>query len=199
MRNLLASAVLFLTHTGAFATTCGSYEWKEITKVDDNIYKFKVSQVCNLGSVPNTDIEEVNQIVIDQKKDMASEIFIEENQSESYLFSTEETLSLKNGEVDLRSRNYASVINGEISKFKSESRVLQAEGRAKYISSLANEVFSQKISEELMVKVRTTMFLKKPDFVPIDLLKNKVKKDMEEDLSRYSNDLHSSILSYLNI
>ncbi|NRA45202.1 MAG: hypothetical protein HRU09_09635 [Oligoflexales bacterium] len=195
IRNLFALTALFLLNTGAFATTCNSYEWSDISKTD-GAYRFKVSQVCNLGYLPNITVEDVNEITIDQKKQMASEIFLEDNNDPDYLFSSEEKLNLKNGDVDLRSKNFGKIYERGISKFKSVSQILQAKGQAKYIKSLSNEVLSQKTQgDELMVKVRTTMFLNKPPVVPIDLLKNKVKKDMEEDLSRYAGDLHNAILN----
>ncbi|MFK7827670.1 MAG: hypothetical protein AB8G05_26225 [Oligoflexales bacterium] len=196
-RNMLTLILLTVANTGAFAITCDSFQWQDVSKVR-GIYKFTVSQRCNLGYSPNISLEEVNQIVIKQKKQMASKIFTEDVNHPDYVFSSKERLSLRKGEVYLLSKNFALINESDVSQFRSDSEVLKATDKAKYIESLKNVVLSKKTSNnELLVKVGTTLYLNKPPLVPIDLLKKKIKEDMEEDLSRYAGELHEAISAQL--
>ena len=197
-KALLVLVLLTLSNNGAFAITCDSFKWQEVTK-EKGAYKFTVSQKCSLGYQPNINIDDVNQVAIKKKKKMATDIITEDVRDPNYLFSSKEKLSLRKGEVYLLSKNYALITDLDVSQFRSESTVLRATDKAKYIESLTNVVLGKKTpNDELLVKVGTTMLLDKPPLVPIDMLKKKIKEDMEEDLSRFAGELHQDILREFN-
>lgn len=194
LRNLMLASSLLLSQASAYAISCAPYEWLDIIKVGDT-YRFSLSQKCELGVLPDINVEDINRIAIRQKKQMASEVFLEQVDDPDYAFSSEETLKLKNGRVKLLSKNYAKVMGTSSSLFRSSSEVLEASSQAKYIDSLNNQVEGEVNSAALVqVKVGTSIYLKKPP-LPIDLLKDKIKKDMEEDLSKFAADLHNAILT----
>ena len=193
--SLLTSAFLVMGNLNAPAITCTPYQWQEVVRVDKG-HKFEVCQWCNLGYQPNMSIAKLNQVVAKHKEKSVLEVFDEEDDDrEGYIFSSKENSDLNNGQVELRSRNYAYIDDDEeTAQFLCKSKLYKPKGRARYIDSLENEVTSKKSDkQELLVGVKFTMLLNTPSFVPIGIFENSIKKDMEKDLSIFATDLHEAI------
>ena len=188
-------SLIFLTlfSTKSFSIDCDSFEWKKVTK-EEGVYKFSVSQRCDLGYHPKITLEDVNQVTIKQKKKFADEIFTEDISKPNYLFSSRERLSLKHGDLRLHSKNFGFT-DVYTSEFRSESKVLRATDNAKYVESTIDIVVGEKTyNDDLFVEIGTTVYMNKPPLVPIKMLKKKIKKNLEEDLSSKSAKLHRAIL-----
>lgn len=166
------------------ASTCENFVWDGVKELADDQLEFKVSRSC-AELIPLQELDQMNEKLLNDTRNKATEIFTEDVQRVGYQFSSKERLVTKNGELFLKSRNFAH-IDLDHALFASEALVLKGEGRAKFSKAISTYIDSNWRGRRLMIKITTKLRLKKPQFIPQKMFVKTVKNDTQEDLVTYS-------------